>query len=78
MNKVITRIVPASELPDSLRGDLDIGSTVKVTIEAASLEEQRAARRALLENILKPIWDRPPADDDPVARIRALRDEWDD
>ena len=74
MNKILRRHVPASALPAHLREGIDPGALVSVTVEVEtperprpSLAELRVRSRTL-----------PSATDDPVSRIRALRDEWDD
>lgn len=78
MNKVVREHYPVSKLPDDLRRDLGSAENVRVTIEVsdrrtASLEELVArATQLRAEGKVTPV-----STDDAVARVRALRDEWD-
>ena len=75
MNKIIRDHYPVSALPDDLRGGLDPKMRVRVIIE-----EQQAQLwgTTQLSDLLAAARRLPPIGDDPVARIRKLRDEWDD
>jgi hypothetical protein len=75
MNKIVREYYPAEKLPDDLRDALGPGDVVKVTVETVpsaglrrpwTFEELNAIAAKLAKN-----------EDDPVGRIRALRDEWD-
>lgn len=75
MNKVVRHHYPIERLPEDLRAGLSSGTvTIVVTEEAQtksqghrlSLDEFKALRDGL-----------PVSDEDPVKRVRALRDEWD-
>lgn len=77
MNKIVLEHYPASQLPVELRGNLSPEASVTVTIEE---EPVRAKSR---EDILKLIRDAQARSkgvtmEEAVARIRELRDEWDD
>ena len=75
MNKVVREHYPAAKLPDDLRGTLDLGARVKVTIvEETSRATARA--QAIADLIAHREMLRPSAND-AVERVRALRDEWD-
>jgi hypothetical protein len=75
MNRIILENYPASKLPDDMRGNVDLSSTVTVTI----VEEQKTPERVLS---LDEIWAlrAPPfrtaqeIDED----LRRDRDQWDD
>jgi hypothetical protein len=75
MNKIVRERYPASQLPDDLRVGLDSKAHVRVTIEQESPVSEDASR---LRAMLVAARRASPADDDPVSRIRKLRDEWDD
>ena len=80
MNKIVREHYPASKLPDDLRGHVPPQAMVRVTVESdvepptkpllqimRDIEEARRAGQ----------WPATSAEEG-VARIRALRDEWDD
>lgn len=88
MNKIVREHYPASRLPKELREGLD--DHVRVTV---IVEEQAKADTQFEMKDRKPLTaleaveaikrfkeqGRPSIDpDEAVARIRALRDEWDD
>jgi lipoate-protein ligase A len=76
MNKIVLEHYPASKLPQELRKGIADGASVRVTIEEelrpltrkeflASLKEaRRNAKGVTIEEA--------------VARVRELRDEWED
>ena len=76
MNKIVREHYPVSSLPQDLRQGLDPEDSVRVIIEesAPHPEQQKKELRELmaLARLAQPL------DDDPVGRIRKLRDEWDD
>jgi hypothetical protein len=76
MNKIVREHYPVEQLPDDLRQSLPEGITVRLTLEADDIP--RSAGRAWIEDIMRRKADVPVATDDPVQRIRQLRDEWDD
>ena len=75
MNKIVREHYPASELPEELRGQIAKDASVTVTVE----EEARKplGRDQLLELMRRARADAPGTTmEEAVARIRALRDEW--
>jgi len=91
MNKIIREHYPVANLPEDLREGLTGHETVKIVIEEdgglTGLAAVEAAERKYQNNLLE-LRARVPADfgahrgsvtiEEAVARIRALRDEWDD
>jgi hypothetical protein len=77
MNKVVHEHLKASELPEKLRGGIDVSATVTVIVE------EEAARPGVERAHLQKMLDDARSDargittEEAVARIRALRDEWD-
>jgi hypothetical protein len=77
MNKIIREHYPASKLPEDLREGVDPSSSVTVTIAVEADVASNQSRPSLAE-LLVLARRTPPTTDDPVARIRELRDEWED
>ncbi len=78
MNKIVHEHLKASELPERLREGIDASATVTVIIEEEA-ETKRPSRdhlRELLDGARKSASG--VTTEEAVARIRALRDEWDD
>ena len=75
MNKIVREHYPVSALPEDLRQGLDPAGYVRVVIDAPV---DSAARKQRLTDMLAEARRLPPIGDDPVVRIRELRDEWDD
>lgn len=79
MNKAITEHYPASKLPNEVRQDIDPELSVTVTV----IVEDDARKPPTIEQ-LRDMLDTAQrravgvSTDEAVARIRALRDEWDD
>jgi hypothetical protein len=76
MNKIVREHYPVEKLPEDLRRSLPNGVTVRLTLEAD--DARLPAGRAWIEDIMRRKADIPVTTDDPVQRIRQLRDEWDD
>lgn len=78
MNRMVHDHYPVERLPEDLRGPLDLAQTVRVVIEAdgvsAAQDPRVAAAVADLRERRKKLG---PCAGDAVARVRALRDEWD-
>ena len=78
MGRVELRHIPASRLPKDLRGDFLPSDLVDVVVNAAS-GPKPLSREELIAVLNRP---RDPSElttsEEAVARIRALRDEWDD
>jgi chorismate-pyruvate lyase len=78
MNRIVRAHYPVSKLPEELREGLEPDGSVTVTLEeeirkAPSVDEMRQqwleVRKALKHKVTV---------EEAVARIRELRDEWDD
>lgn len=89
MNRIVRKHYPVSKLPEDLREGFTDGAEVMVTIEVTgmqALSELPQGRRTpksadeLRQSIrrYKTSPEFREATDDPVERIRSLRDEWDD
>lgn len=77
MNKVVLEHYPASKLPDELREGIALGASVKVTVEEEA--NQPLGRKQLLELMRNAQANAPGTSlEEAVARVRALRDEWED
>lgn len=76
MNKIVREHYPVERLPEDLRAELGLARTVTVTLEQED-SVGPPPDREWLERLRQRSHDLPPATDDPVARIRRLRDEWD-
>lgn len=61
-------------LPEDLQGNFQKGTTVRVIVEAVP----QAPSRELLMELVALARRVEPIGDDPVERIRQLRDEWED
>ena len=79
MNKIVKEQYPASKLPDDLRGPLPPQALVRVTVE--SDETPAKSVKQVMQDIeaarSKGEWP-SVSTEEAVARVRALRDEWDD
>jgi hypothetical protein len=75
MNKIVREQYPVGSLPADLREGLDPKSNVRVVIEQS---EPVAGQRKKLRDLMESARAAQPLDNDPVGRIRKLRDEWDD
>lgn len=91
MNKIVLEHYPVSKLPEDLRVGLSDAGTVKIVIEedarqsntTASIDPELLYQKYL--SSLKPLeagetqsFRGSVTIDEAVARIRTLRDEWDD
>lgn len=79
MGSVIARL-KARELPDSLRGEIDPDHLVEVVVtDLGHPTVDRVAFLAKMHAYRERLRQYPElVEADPVGRIRALRDEWDD
>jgi hypothetical protein len=75
MNKIVREHYPVKALPEDLREGLDPKGNVRVVIEE---DIPPVAQQKKLLELLENARQSAPLDDDPVGRIRKLRDEWDD
>jgi hypothetical protein len=74
--RIVIDDFPASELPASVRGDIDPSHRVRVVVEDTSgnrWSDLIAQVQAYQAKRTTP----PVTSEEAVARIRALRDEWD-
>lgn len=89
MNRIVRENYPVEKLPEDLRAGFPQGGTVTVTLDEAhkpTLEELRALaldtlehpRAMTLRQLREMAGPRNVTADEAVARIRALRDEWDE
>jgi hypothetical protein len=75
MNKIVREQYPVRSLPADLREGLDPKSNVRIVIEQS---EPVAGQQKKLRDLMESARAAHPLDNDPVGRIRKLRDEWDD
>lgn len=75
MNRIVREHYPVEKLPEDLRAGLDPTETVRVVVEGTPGPDTSEAR---LRELLDLARRAQPIGDDPVERIRKLRDEWDD
>jgi hypothetical protein len=80
MNRIVRDHYPASQLPDDLKAAIGTARTVRLVIEAddGQASVSSTSFSAWAEELRLRSLRLKPATDDPVARIRKLRDEWDD
>lgn len=86
MNRIVRKLMPASELPEALRNQFADQEQVIVTVE--TVEEQAPAAIAPADWTPEDFRARvlaykrqnasPLSVEEAVSRIRQLRDEWDD
>jgi hypothetical protein len=79
MNRVVLKHYPASKLPKDMRGSFDITASVEVVI----VEEEIRPKTITVSEFRKMrdhamIGRKPVTTAEAAARIRELRDEWDD
>jgi hypothetical protein len=75
MNKIIREHYPVSSLPKDLREGLNPNDNVRVIIEES--DPRPELKKKDLLDLMEQARTAKPLDDDPVGRIRKLRDEWD-
>lgn len=75
MNRVVKEHYPASKLPEDLREGIEPGRQVKVTVEEEAVPPTREQLTALIEDARR--HAKGVTAEEAVARIRELRDEWD-
>lgn len=75
MNRIVKEFYPVEKLPDDLRAGFEGKRLVRVVIEEAQAGK-KLSRQELIDRLSEIRAN--PIGDDPVARIRELRDEWDD
>lgn len=74
MNKIVRNHYPVEQLPRDLRESSDRNANIRVIVEQMppAISEERLLELLDLARRVEPIGD------DPVERIRKLRDEWED
>jgi hypothetical protein len=77
MNKIVRERYPVENLPEDLRAELGLVSTVTVTIEAEPKRHDEAKRAAAIAELLEHRRRLPPSTESSVLTVRRLRDEWD-
>lgn len=79
MNTIVRHDYPVANLPDDLREGLPADAKVRIVIEDVT-DRMPMTGAEFLESIrkFKATRTEPFNADEAVARIRALRDEWDD
>lgn len=77
MNKIVRQHYPVSQLPKDLRAQFAEGTSVTITIED---EIRNPLTREQLLTMFEEARKNSPGTtlEEAVARVRALRDEWDD
>lgn len=86
MNRIVRKLMPASELPEALRNEFSDEDQVIVTVETVESQAPLDMSSAqwtpedFRERVLsyKRQNSRPLTVELAVSRIRQLRDEWDD
>jgi hypothetical protein len=77
MNKIVRQHYPVSQLPADLRAQFADGASVTITIEDEV--KNPLTREQLLEMFRKARENAPGTTlEEAVARVRTLRDEWED
>ena len=78
MNKIVREHYPASRLPAELRQGIPESAQVQVTVVQEERPKTREELLAMLDAVRASIKGEGVPADEPAARIRALRDEWDE
>lgn len=77
MNKIVLEHYPASKLPDELRGQISRGALVRIVIEED--ERKPMTHDEFIESLAEARKHAKGVTlEEAVARVRELRDEWDD
>lgn len=78
MNKIVLEHYPASKLPAELRGEIAPGASVKIIVEE-EMSRQPMTREEFRESLRAArAGAKGVTLEEAVARVRELRDEWDD
>lgn len=80
MGRVELRHYPASKLPAELRGEIGLGSIVRVLVQEEGDKDQIPLTGNALKNYIESAQrqSKGVSIEEAVRRIRELRDEWDD
>ena len=75
MNKIIREHYAAADIPEDLQEGIDPQGRVTITIaEEGQMQRSQFSFRKIFDEL----HDDRVSSDDPVMRIRALREEWED
>lgn len=77
MNKIVREHYPVERLPEDLRAELGLATTVTVTIEPAPERNDQTRRAAAIVELLEHRRRLKPSTESSAATVRKLRDEWD-
>jgi len=77
MNKIVREHYPVEKLPEDLRAELGLARTVTLVIESEDRPSREAERKAAIDELRRLRSTLKPSENDSVARVRQLRDEWD-
>ena len=84
MNRIVREHYPVSKLPEELRAGFDLDADVRVVVERVDdLAARQPSSRPIMEILEEARQMRADGriktitDEEAVARIRQLRDEWD-
>jgi len=78
MNRVVHEHLKAAELPEKLREGIDASATVTVIVQEEMETERPSAERLRQWLNEARMQAQGITTDEAVARVRAMRDEWDD
>ena len=81
MNRIVRDYYPAERLPDDLQKLIDPSRPIRIVIEQDDDQKVRKSPEellAMLDAYRATIKGKGISTEDAVARIRELRDEWDD
>ena len=81
MNRIVRDYYPAERLPDDLQKLIDPSRPIRIVIEQDDDQKVRKSPEellAMLDAYRATIKGKGISTEDAVARLRELRDEWDD
>lgn len=77
MNRIVKDHYPAERLPDDLRDNIPVGADIRITIEVLRAPLSREQMLSALDTFRAEVLKTGAHSTDAVARVRELRDEWD-
>lgn len=78
MNRIVREHYPVSRLPEELRQGLEPDGSVTITLEEEASRVPTADEMRLQWREVRKRLERKVTVEEAVARVRELRDEWDD
>ena len=82
MNRIVHQHYPVEKLPEDLRAELGVTGTATVTVEVDTIDNSQ--KRTNWDDLIAQVRQlhasgaiKPVTSEEAVARVRALRDEWD-